>query len=81
MEVAVLIFGPVARAAGADRLTVRLDGDRSCAALLAAIRRQHPAVAPLAAAGRIAINQSFADASAIVRDGDEVALVALVSGG
>lgn len=81
MEVRILLFGPAADAAGAGRVTIRLDGERTVAALSDAIVRAHPALATAVREGRFAVNHAFASPSTTIRPEDEVALIALVSGG
>ncbi len=83
----VLIFGPAATRVGADFVNVTIEpcGDNAspidAALVLAAIEAQHPALAFAVAGARLAVNQRFADPSTPVREGDEVALIALVGGG
>lgn len=80
MRVRVLLFGPAADAAGADAIEVELGADRSCAAVLGALSRSGR-LGPLVAACRLAVNHEFAPPGRTIQEGDEVALVGLVSGG
>ena len=82
MRVTVKLFGPAAQRAGAREAVVTLpQGGETCAALRAALAEQVPAIADLLAAGRVAVNQEFAADGDAVSAGDEVALIAGVSGG
>ena len=82
MEVAVKLFGPAAQRAGARELRVTLEADRpTCAAVRAAMARAEPRLAGLLQAGRLAVNHEFAGDDARIAPGDEVALIAGVSGG
>ena len=80
-EVSVLLFGPAARAAGADAVTVRLKPGATAADLLRALAEQHPAIRSEASVGRIAVDHAFVDPSAPIEPGQELALIAMVSGG
>ena len=81
MTLRVLIFGPFAAKAGRDHVPVTLANDRSCGAVLRAVAQACPTLAPMLAGARLAVNSQFADAGQVVRDGDEVALIGMVSGG
>ena len=82
MEIAVKLFGPAAQRVGARELRVTVEADRpTCAALRAAMGRVEPRLASLLQTGRLAVNQEFADDESRVSPGDEVALIAGVSGG
>lgn len=81
MTLRVLIFGPQAAKAGRDHVAVTLAGDRTCAAVIRAIAEACPVLAPTLAGARVAVNSRFADPEHIVREGDEIALIGMVSGG
>ena len=82
MRVTVKLFGPAAQRAGAREVAVTLDGQRAtCGGLKAALGRQVPAVADLLPASRFAVNQEFAADEDEISPDDEVALIAMVSGG
>ena len=80
-RITVKLFGPQAREAAAHELLLSFKAPPSCAEVLGAIGEVCPAISPSLAVSRIAINQSFASASAIVQESDEVALIGLVAGG
>lgn len=82
MRVTVKLFGPAAQRAGAREVGVTLDPARAtCGDVKAALARAAPAIADLLPGSRLAVNHEFAaDADAVSGD-DEVALIAMVSGG
>lgn len=77
----VLLFGPAARAAGASSARVRVPEAATVEAVLRALAVQRPEIAFALPGARLAVNHAFARADAPVRAGDEVALIAMVSGG
>ena len=82
MVVTVKLFGPAAQRVGAREVPLTLPGERvSCAQLRAALAAARPAIADLLPASRFAVNQEFAADEDGVSAGDEVALIAMVSGG
>lgn len=83
MTLDVLIFGPAAAAAGADRVRVRISGESpvTVADVLRATVEQHPSLRAASFGARLAVNHAFAEADVPVEAGDELALIAMVSGG
>jgi molybdopterin converting factor small subunit len=84
VTVEILIFGPAAAAAKADRLSVTLpDGSQpgTAADVLHALAAQHPILKSVLATARLAVNHTFAKPDTRIRPGDELALIALVGGG
>ena len=81
MTLRVLIFGPFAARAGRDHVPVTLADDRTCAAVLREVAQACPTLAPMLTGARLAVNSRFAEAGQVVREGDEVALIGMVSGG
>jgi molybdopterin converting factor small subunit len=82
MQVAVKLFGPAAQRVGAREVRVTLEGERAtCQALRAALARAAPALGEILPMSRFAVNQEFAGDDDLVSGGDEVALIAMVSGG
>jgi molybdopterin converting factor small subunit len=82
----VLLFGPVARQVGRDRIDVVCDAapgakGPTVSAVLAAIAARHPEVAGSIGAARLAVNHAIAGPDTEIARGDEVALIALVGGG
>ncbi len=79
MEVRVKLFGPVAAHANANEITLDVDHPITCGSVLTSLRRTHPDLAP--AGARLAINHAFVADTHEVQPSDELALIALVSGG
>jgi molybdopterin converting factor small subunit len=82
MQVPIKLFGPAAQRAGSREIRVTLEGERpTCQDLRAALARAAPALGDMLPVSRFAVNQEFAGDDDPVRSGDEVALIAMVSGG
>lgn len=81
MEIDVLLFGPASDAAGADRVRLSLHEGCSAADALAILAERQPRLRPFVECGRLAVNHAFAPPATLLRPGDEVALIAMVSGG
>lgn len=77
----VLIFGSARLMVGSDRVRVSVVNQATAADVLRALKDQHSALGPALGAARLAINHAFAGPETVVRDTDEVALIALVGGG
>jgi molybdopterin converting factor subunit 1 len=80
VPVVVLYFGGARDAAGISR-EVLADAPRTVGALRRALAAAHPALAPVLARSRLAVDQEFAGDDAPLRDGAEVAIVPPVAGG
>jgi len=80
MTVTVLLFASYAEALGASSLAVEVPGDATVADVILSVRAL-PGADRLPAAPLVAVNQQYADVYALVRDGDEVALIPPVAGG
>jgi molybdopterin converting factor small subunit len=81
MRCAVRLFGPSADSVGASEISVEIEGEATCSAVRRAIVAQYPGLERFVRAGRIAVNHAFAAETQRIRAGDEVALIAMVSGG
>jgi molybdopterin converting factor small subunit len=82
MQVAVKLFGPAAQRVGSREVRITLDGERpTCQDLRAALAHAQPSLGDMLPVSRFAVNQEFAGDDEPVRSGDEVALIAMVSGG
>jgi MoaE-MoaD fusion protein len=82
MDVTIKLFGPAAQLAGVREMRLTVPTDRpTCAAIRAALGRAEPKLAALLQKGRLAVNHEFASDEDRVSPGDEVALIAGVSGG
>lgn len=75
------LFGPAADLAGAGSVVVRVESGVDEAALRARLAQEAPVIAALARQGRLAVNRAFAEPGRLIRESDEVALIAMVSGG
>jgi molybdopterin converting factor small subunit len=82
MRVEVLLFGPLADAAGGDRVLIETDCDRPTSReVLDALADRRPELRGSLATCRLAVNHAFAADETPVEPGDEVAVIGLVSGG
>jgi molybdopterin converting factor small subunit len=82
MNIDVMLFGPLVEQAGVDR--VRLGFETTTVTppeIRVALAAEVPAIAGSLASFRLAVNHAFAPEHAEIGDGDEVALIGLVSGG
>ena len=76
----VKLFGAEARAAGVREIAVVIDAN-TCGALRAALEKSSPALRPFLAKCRFAVKHEFASDEQIISEGDEIALIGMVSGG
>ena len=81
MNIEVKIFGPQARLAQRSSIRIALEPAATCEALRAKLAEAEPELAPSLPRSRFAINHEFAAESQAIREGDEVALIGMVSGG
>ena len=77
----VQLFAGARELAGADSIHLTLPDGATVADLRRALVVHHPGLAPLLARSRIAVDREFAEDSAVVPDGAEVAVIPPVSGG
>lgn len=80
----MLLFGPAAAALGGResvRVPIASRGAATVAELGRAMREQFPPLAPMLSSGRFAVNHAFAADHDRLGPDDEVALIAMVSGG
>ena len=77
----VLLFAGLREIARAQTLPVEIDDDATAGDLLAALGRQHPALAPQLPPCRVAVDQELVDAGAPIRGAREIAVIPPVSGG
>ena len=84
MEIVVKLFGPLAAACGRD-VTVVVESTRgqpvTCATVRLRLAEVAPSLAGLLPACRLAVNGCYASEEQAIQEGDEVALIGLVSGG
>jgi molybdopterin converting factor small subunit len=77
--VKVLLFGATADAVGSRQLDFRIEDAAMTDAVVERLKRDHPPLSGLRLL--TAVNEEYADANTILRDGDEVAVFTAVSGG
>jgi molybdopterin converting factor subunit 1 len=81
IRVRAKLFARLREQAGVDSIDVGLASGATVADVYEAIRRDHPGLEPDRRLIRPALNRSFAEWDATVREGDEVAFIPPVSGG
>lgn len=81
MRVRVLLFGPAARAVGATSVELNVEALPTLALIRSRLSVESPALEPFLTAGRFAVNQRYASDETEVAARDEIALIAMVSGG
>lgn len=82
MRITVRLFGPQAAAANRRQVDVAVDGATVCCnALRGALGRACPSIAKTLAGSRFAVNHQLVCDQHVIRAGDEVALIGMVSGG
>ncbi|MGH7471077.1 MAG: MoaD/ThiS family protein [Longimicrobiales bacterium] len=80
MKVRLLLFAQYREWAGLDQLEFDLPARATAADLMHRVRAE-PGMARLPAVPAIAVNQVYAPLSALLSDGDEIALIPPVAGG
>ena len=81
MRIDILLFGPQAKLAQTDRVTVDLQTSPTVAEALSVIGKTMPELAPTLAVSRLAVNHEYASDEDVLSEEDEVALIGMVSGG
>ncbi len=81
MKVCVLAFATLPDVLGGRSLLVDLPEGATVHDLLQHLANEHPALNKWLSVTRVAVNQEYVDADALLHDGDEVALIPPVSGG
>ena len=82
MQIEVKLFGPQAVLVGSDAVKLASDTDApTCAWVLTHLGEAAPELAASLPQSRVAVNHAFATPETVVREGDEVALIGMVSGG
>ena len=79
--VRVLLFSVLRERVGAQVLRLPLPDPPTGSALLDQIETEHPCLASFRPVMRLAVNASYVKPEALLRAGDEVALITPVSGG
>jgi molybdopterin converting factor small subunit len=80
MQFRVLLFGPAAAAAGTNQITLESASPLTAAATLERLA-ENPRLRPLLQGARLAVNHAFVSPDHPITGRDEVALIAMVSGG
>jgi molybdopterin converting factor subunit 1 len=81
MRCEVLLFAQVREAVGRERLAIDLPDGATVSDAIERLTRDYPAIGPLRDRIAVAVNQHYQGAGALLRDGDEIALIPPVSGG
>lgn len=77
----VLVFGVLRDHVAGNQLSVQLDLPATAEDVVAKIGEQYPRLRGMLEVTRLACNQAYVSDDAVVRAGDEVALIPPVSGG
>lgn len=82
MRASVKLFGPVAQTIGRSELIVTIEGETvTCGDLRQNLIRAEPRLAASAKHGRFAVNYKYVDDGYVIQSDDEIALIAMISGG
>jgi len=81
MRVKVLFFGQLKDIVGRDEESLELETGATLAAVKTHYADRYPKLQGLSKSIACSINQEYAQASAVLREGDEVGLLPPVSGG
>lgn len=81
MHLTILFFATLKEKAGRPQLPLAMDDGQTVAELKTRLAAEIPALAPHLPTALVSINQEFAFATDMLKDGDEVALFPPVSGG
>lgn len=81
MNVTVRLFGPEARKAACSEVSVAVASDARAIDVLEAVEKACGALEGQIAHCRLAVNHEFVDPFKRVSEGDELALIGMVSGG
>ncbi len=81
MRCEVLLFAQHAEAIGSDRLTIELPEGATVAEALALLSKDHETIARTGSTIAVAVNEQYSATTAVLNDGDTIALIPPVSGG
>jgi molybdopterin converting factor subunit 1 len=81
MRLRVLLFATLREIVGQGEIAWSADPGTTVDAFLAAFLQEYPRLAPHRKTLLVAVNYVFAEPTAVLQDGDEVALLPPVSGG
>lgn len=79
--VRVLFFAALREKIGVREIALDVSGAVSCNELLDQLVEDYPPVAAYRSTLRIAVNKTYVGSTAVIRPGDEVAVITPVSGG
>lgn len=81
MQIQVLYFAVFRERLRTNGETLDLPANATVADAISSLASRHPPIAALAGRFRVAVNQEFATEAALLREGDELALIPPVAGG
>jgi molybdopterin synthase catalytic subunit len=81
IRIDVLLFGQARELAGSNRVTLEVPAGATVGSAIAQLEERYPALAPFDRVLLAAVNETYADRSEPIRDGDTLALFPPVSGG
>lgn len=81
MQIGVRVFAILKERLGREELRVELPEGASVGALLVKLEESFPALGPYLERCMVSVNQNYEAKGAVIREGDEVALLPPVSGG
>lgn len=81
MKLDIAVFGQCRALVGQATASVQVEVPTTAAAVLAAVCRQYPQLAPLEGSLLVAVNEEYATAETPIRAGDDVAVFPPIAGG
>lgn len=81
MIVKVLFFASLKDITGESGIDLELDENADVESLKVEVTSMYPKLKPFMSFVKIAINQEFAEANSVIKNGDELAILPPVSGG
>lgn len=81
MEIELLLFASLRDTIGSSKIKIDLPAQATVAILLERVGQEYPELQSKLAPVRVAIGNEFADETAIIPAGQEIALIPPVSGG
>ncbi|QDU33243.1 ThiS family protein [Poriferisphaera corsica] len=83
MKIDVRLFGPHVEAMGGEEI-LRIETNRRemrCEELIEMLAAKYPQIRDVLDTSRVAVNHQYALGNRVIHEGDEVGLVAMISGG
>ncbi len=81
MNVKVRFFALARQTAGEREMEVELEEDSTAQDLWDVLLKRFPGLSPMSGVLKLAVNWNYVQPDAVLRDGDEVAVIPPVSGG